>query len=376
MPAATTCPYCNALLRAAPGGRAPCPRCGETVAVPDADPAPVERVPYRKPFAANRRTAWAILGVMAAMAGTGLAYALFTVDTRRAHDKAIPRTSRRPVLPPLGHERETPPVPPARLAGLAYLPQGCTLVAGLHAAELLASPLGERLKAEPLRLGKAELSLDSVEKWLGIPAGNIDHLALGSVLEEGGVASLTPLSVLVVRCREPIGVLSLRRAIRAGSARQKGGKTVAEGKLGPLPVELWMPDPRTVVLGTDLRTLPARPADGLERLPAPLREAIEERLAGGTAAWVVAHSQDWTRTPFLGLAPALKALPLADRLQDVRTLAAWVPASRPLRVQAAIRAASPEAAQRLEAEAAKLPGLKHAREKEWLTLQRPIPETP
>ncbi|MBY0232833.1 MAG: hypothetical protein K2W96_26420, partial [Gemmataceae bacterium] len=170
-----TCPLCNALLSP---GRADCPRCGESVgeavvpasALRGVTGQPLAPVPYRKPQEANRRTAWAVLAVMGVMAAVGLGYALATVQTRRGHDKSIPRASRRPVLPPLAPEKESVPVPPARLAGLAWLPEEMNVVAGVHVAELLKSPAGEKLKGETLRLAGKEFALDDVEKWLGVPA--------------------------------------------------------------------------------------------------------------------------------------------------------------------------------------------------------------
>ncbi len=380
MSAETTCPFCNALLPPAPGGKAPCPRCGETVSVRDtaADntPRPTSPAdaptPYRKPVDANRRTAIVILSVMLVSAALGLAYALNTVDWRRTNDKGITRTSRRPFLPSLTPWVDQEPSAPARLAALAYMPEGTTLVAGLHANEILSGPLGEMIKARAIKVANVEVSLDSAEKLLGIPAGNIAHMAAGAVLEKGGEVNLTPPSVLVIRTREPVGLNRLREALQAKSPKEVGGRPVSEAKLAGFPVILWVPLQNVVVVGafTDLSDIPVRPAEGLERLVPELRSAVEERLAAGTLAWAVAHSRDWTKSPYLAALPLSKALPLAD-LAGVRTLAAWVPSGAPLRAQAAVRCDGEATARRLEAELEKKKDarIKHGREGEWLSLQ-------
>ncbi|MBY0232512.1 MAG: hypothetical protein K2W96_24805, partial [Gemmataceae bacterium] len=201
-------------------------------------------------------------------------------------------------------------------------------------------------------------------------AGNIDHLAVGAALDE---ARVPPPLVIVVRTRQALGINRLREALRAGPARDQGGKSVAQGSLAGLPVELWLPPGgATAVIGTSLDKVPARPAEGLERLPAGIRSALEERLAGGTAAWAVAHSEAWDKSPLLPLLPGIGKFLGEGKLADLRTLAAWVPASLPLKAQAAIRARDGEAARRLGAEAAKLPGMKLDVTEAWLSLQRAL----
>jgi hypothetical protein len=379
---AVTCPYCNSLVTLTAAGRMPCPRCGEEFTPPSdavtaTPPAPTALAPSpSKPVAANRLVGGIVLGVMTVMAGVGLWLALATVDTRREHDRYLPRTSRRPALPPLLVKPPSVPVAPSRLAALAYLPPGCTLVAGVHVGDLLDSPLGERLKGEPIKVGPTELSLDSVEQWLGIPAGNIDHLAVGSVLESGGVSSLTPPTVLVIRTRDTVGVNRLREALNAGPARERptpeGGKrAVSPCRVKDVSLSLWLPNSKTVVIGlfTEFDNLPATPADDNARIVPETRQLLEERLSAGMVAWAAVSSADWKSSPLLGALPGLKALPLGERYDAVRALALGVPREKPLRVQAAVRAADEAAATKIEAAAGKDARLKVAREKEWLTVQ-------
>jgi hypothetical protein len=392
---ANTCPYCNASLPPSLIDRGPCPRCGEVVDLPRVGlistsplapaeegftgtlPEPPPAATYAKPAEANRRVGLIILGGMLFMAALGLAYALYTVATRRQHDKEIPRSSRRPVLPPLGGKKEVTPAAPARLAALAYLPEGCTVVAGVHVAELLDSPLGKQLRERKFTVGKEELSLNNADKWLGVPVGNIDHLALGCVLEKGGALQVPPTTVLVIRTIEPVGITSLRKALQAKEPRRvqsADGKTISvmSASAGKLPVKLWVPTSRTIVLSVEAEGLSSRLADGLERLVPPLRPVLEERLSTGTLAWVVGHSDDWKR-PLEGL-PLPKELP-ADELATARTFVVWVPAQKPLRVQAAVRFADEASARQAEGRA-KMAGerLKFGREGEWLSLQLSVGE--
>lgn len=387
-----TCPICNARVAlpvgAAGGQRVTCDRCGEDFTLPSTAvstaplrPAtpPVAPTPYRKPVAANWQVGAVVLGMMVLMAGVGLTYALLTVGNRRGHDRNLPRASRRPALPPLVVKPPSAPATPAQLTGLGYLLPGTTAAAGVHVNDLLGSPVGERLKAAPIKVGPLELSLDSVEPLIGVPAGNIDHLVVGSVLEVDGEASLTPPTILVIRTREPVGVNRLREVLRAESPRTQpapdgGTRPVSKARLRDVPLTLWLPNSTTIVLGlfTGLEKLPGERAEDASRLTAETRAALEGRLAVGTVAWAVAHSADWAKSPLLSALPVVKALPIGEKLDGVRTLAVGLPRERPLRVQAAIRAADEAAAGRLEQEAARRSKdgkVKLGREEEWLSVQ-------
>jgi len=100
------CPYCNSPVPpppgAQPGQRIACGRCGETFPYRGtetaftAEPPPVPLPPLSEPIAphrfSNRGIALAVLGVMAAMALLGLAYALSTQALRRSYDVTLPKT--------------------------------------------------------------------------------------------------------------------------------------------------------------------------------------------------------------------------------------------------------------------------------------------
>jgi hypothetical protein len=314
---------------------------------------------------------------MLLLAGVGLVFALNTVSWRRTNDKGVTRTSRRPFLPSITPWVDSDPVSPAQLSALGYMPREANVLLGVHVADLLAGPLAKEVKSRSFQVAGREISLNQTEALLGIPASNIAYLVAGSVLERGGEASLTPPTVLVAVTRGPVGMVRLREALAAKAAREKGGRATSEARLAGLPVTLWTPAPTIVVLGlfTDLSDLPASPAEGLEHLMPEVRSAIEDRLAAGPAAWAVAHQRDPEKSPFLAALGQGKAPPVPG-LRGARTAAAWVPNSKPPRVQAAVRYASEAAARQAEGELDKLrgPEWKVFQEKGWLNLQMRLGE--
>src|SRR5262245_48015023 len=248
-----TCPYCNAQQPQTAGltlgQRVTCPRCGETYKVTTLPatglPAPpaVPTTPTPLPPVAptwtfsKRLVLLVVLGVMVVMAGTGLTYALRTVQERRDHDRALPRKSRRPWLT----DPAAPPdvVAPTDLAGLGYLPPSTGVVAALQVEELLASPAGKELRSRPLKIGNVDFTLDSVRDWTGVEVDNLDHLVLGVVVRDGTDADLTPAVHLVVRTRKPYQAERVRVALKAARAHDErtpegGQRTLYSASVGKL----------------------------------------------------------------------------------------------------------------------------------------------
>ena len=387
------CPYCNALIASSAGlPVVECPRCGERLAPPlcvRTDTAAAAAPSLTKPLAhtpdarANRRLAWGLVAGMAGLAGLALVFALATVSTRRMHDNQVPRSTRQPILPPLTSPTPEQVVAPARLPALGYLPPGCTLVAGVHLQELLRSPVAEPFKKQRLRLGAIDLSLEALEGWVGIPAGNIDHVVLGSVLEENGSVSLTPPTVLVIRTREPLGVSRFREALQAGAARQIATpdgqpRVIARGKFRDLPLTLWLPDPHTAVVGlfTDLSSVPGRPATDNARFVAATRQALQERLASGQVAWLVVSASRWKDSPLLTALPWNNQISPSPPWEQLRTAVLSLSREAPLRLVAQLQASDENQAQAWERQVHERtqPRWKIAREAAWLTLQWQIEE--
>jgi hypothetical protein len=308
------------------------------------------------PVRANRLVGAAVIGLMVVMAGTGLTYALLTVHTRREHDRALPRKPRRPWL----SERTPTPeeaVAPAQLPALGYLPASTGVVAAVQVQELLASPAGKELRSQPLRVGGTGFSLDSVKDWTGLEAEDVDHAVLGVAVRDGEDADLTPPVHLVVRTRRPYNPARVRLALKATRPHEErapgGGKrTLYAASVRGVPVQLWLADERTLVLGlfSDLAQVPAAPQEGLAQLPAELRRVIEQRLAAGVPAWVAGHSADWKKTWLPALLARRKDVPVLGRLEQVRTFALWLVPSRPAKLAGAFRCGDEAQARKVEAE--------------------------
>ena len=389
------CPYCNAFVSvaagAAVGQRVPCPRCGEAFTLrqpPPLGPVGVQSIPAvliappgvdfeverRLRAGRNKRlTAAALLGVMGLMAAVSLAYALYTVSDRRAHDTAMPAPQRRSPLQDLALAPTPAVTPPASLEALRWLPPDCTVVAGVQFAELRQTDAGRDLLNHLFRVGKVDINADLLERWTGLKPEEVDHLVLGVKADEG----IPPRSVLVVRTVRPYDADAVRTALQAESVGVRDGKTLykckpRDGGLRPI---LWCADERTLVFGLlekHLEAVPNQPAAGLERLPAEVRTLLEERLDSAGPAWVVGYAADWRKTAAALLLGGLTEKD-ADLLGGVHGIALQLQAERPAKLLASVRCEDDAAAQALETRllTAKPADAdwKTARDGPWLTVQ-------
>ncbi len=388
-----TCPYCNALLSDAPDvfldQRVCCPRCGE--ALPDRQPSPIPhgerlQIPVAASPAAGRNTritAAAVLSAMALMAGIGLVYALYTTGDRRAHDTAMPPPPRRSPLQDLFHPptAATPPavtpttaIRPADLEALRWLPADSTVIAGVQIAELRQADGGLALLNRLFHIGKIHIDPDFLERWTGLKPAEIDHVVMGVKVED----AVPPRTIVVVRTVRPYDVEAVKAALQATPVPEAApGRKLYQGKPrdGGLRPMVWFADERTLVIGLmskHLEAVPDRPAEGLERLPAEVRELLRTRLQSGGPAWAVGHCADWRRT---GAALLLDALPEKDAalLTHVHDFALQLSADRPATWIATFGCDGEDAAQSVEARLteAKPPDAdwKAVREGAWLTFQ-------
>lgn len=386
-----TCPYCNARQPRSPGlvvgQRVTCARCGEAFTLTrlpaeefiptPAAPAPPARL--EKPVRANRLVAAIVLGVMALTAGTGLTYALITVQTRRDHDKALPRKSRRPWQT----ERVEPPeqaAAPGDLAGLGYLPASTGVVAVVHVEELLASPAGKDVRSRAFKLGTGDFQLDNVKDWVGLAIEDVEHIILGVVVRDGDDAELTPPTQLIVRTRKPYDAKRVQVALKASRPRDDRAadgvkRTLYTASVRGVPATLWLADERTLIVGLfgQFDLVPGKPHDGLRHVRTDLRQVVEKRIPAGTPAWVAGHADDWKKTWLPTLAAAAKDVPLTARLGEVKTFALWLVPSRPAKVMAAFRCADEAAATKIEVAElvprAKDEAFKYSRDGAWLDVQ-------
>jgi hypothetical protein len=343
-------------------------------------------VPYTKPVLRNRVVGGIVVGVMLVMAATGLTYALMTVDVRRAHDKSLPRRSRKPFERFRKTEPELPEVVAAvHLPALGYLPPETNVVAGVQVEELLSSSAGKEMRQRGFKLGNVELKLDSIEERLGVAVEDIDHLVLGVQMQEGDEADLTPPTWLVIRTRRPYDANKVRAVLGAKRPRDLrlpggGRRVVSEVKVQNVRLQMWLADPKTLVLGLfgKMEDLPARPEDGGESLSPEVRRVLEQRLGAGTPVWLAGSSSDWKKTALPVLLAGWKDVPMLNRLAQVRTFALWLQPDKEAKLMGAFRCADEAVARQIEEKdlaprvKARPEAFTFSRDKEWLSMQMKI----
>lgn len=357
-----TCPFCNSSVPlppgTQPGQRLTCPRCGEAFtyrgptvsealqARPSAPPpslgrdveegiqaAPPARRPLLPPAAPRRRSnvlvALAILGLMGLVALVAWSYALETVEVRREHDVALPK-SRAVAIPVylrallgvyvLGlvfallwgwnrSEREADrprplwqrlSMPALALVTLLLVGVGLVFLQGRPArptksdtaptaprrvapAELtalgylppdtnflVALHVAEALEEEAGRQAMDRLRIGNVgaeglESWVGVKRDELDHAVLGLTLDE----QLLPRRTVVARTRQPYDPAKVRTALKTNRTVDRGGRTLHRFTLESFGVDayLWFADERALVVA-------GKPED-FDRIPSEPRRGID-----------------------------------------------------------------------------------------------------
>jgi hypothetical protein len=334
------------------------------------------------PARANRLVAAGVLAVMAVMAAVGLTYALLTVDVRRAHDKSLPRQSRKffERFRKSNPEPSESTIAPNRLESLGYLPAGTNVVAGVHVEELRRSPSGKEWLARGFKIGNFELNLDAIKKRLGLSADEIDHVVLGAQLQAAEDADFPPPTYLIIRTRQPYDAEKVKTALGAKRPRevrvQPGDKRLLYPvKVQPLPLELWLAGENTLILGlSKMEQLPARPSEEAQ-LSAEVREVLEQRIGPGAPLWLAGHSSNWEKTLLPTLLGVWKDVPVVSRLAQVRTFAVWLQPDKEPKLLGAFRCADESNARQIEKEELASRGQKNpeafkfSRDGEWLSIQ-------
>jgi hypothetical protein len=321
----------------------------------------------------NGPTALFIVANMIALALFTLGGALATQSYRRHIDAGLPARPKRSPLP----EDVVPPGPaaiaPVRLAALDYLPPKVDLLAGVHVAELLEDPVGQKLINEPLKFGKTEVRLADFPGKIGLSVHELDHFVVGMRVDE-------PLSVVFVVCtKQAYDAHKVREALSARSLPgQAGHRTLYEAKfpVGNLPALLWCADEHTLLIGLARESLEkanvtsSSPPDAL--VP-EVRDVLSTRVRPYAQLWVVGHASDWTKTAASLL---LSRLPpeWQERLVTAHTFGIWAAVDgKTVTLNAAARCADDTAAEKLEKWLAERGGKnapRFARDDSWLSLQR------
>jgi hypothetical protein len=280
-----------------------------------------------------------------------------------------PRRNPEPEKPELIPVR---PVPPGELSGLGYLPEDVNLIAGIHLAEALQSPAGQALRSS---LSFAESGLQFLEDLTQFKRDEIDHVVVGV----HATNDVPPPLTLVVRTRRPYEEQKVRAAHPQQWVPPATDKPLygIELKLGRFKVlaALWCADARTLVVFVNvkpdqIRRVPAVPPSGSERLAAPLRDLLQQRMGEGVQAWVVGDPESWDKSALWhpsnwdSLADLLSVAgpkPLGDHLplpalnkeerqlaQLVRTFGAWMRLGQDINWHAIFNCGTPAVAQALD----------------------------
>jgi hypothetical protein len=284
-----------------------CPRCDETIPLvaadqrqePEVAPGPGSSLPDLDRFLgvsrsetesdrpSNRAIAQIVLGVMATMALLAFAFAWSTKESRRErdHPKTVVESGLTRVIS----------IAPAKLPGLAYLPENVQILAGAHAAELFDDPACQNLLVE-FRQGRLSAQGAALRQWTGLPLEEIDHVVLGARLE----ALLLPHMTLVVRARRPVDLDKLRANLNAGRPLEGKKRTFYRYPLGASGLEgvLFQADERTFIYGLsreDLEAVPLTPSAAAERFSPDLRSALGA-FTEGTQAWALGRAGDWQKS--------------------------------------------------------------------------------
>lgn len=350
-----SCPYCNAgvsLAEAPPGGRVVCPRCGEafpvrppaggeTPLLPVASPNGPPVVPPRSvlgdgpPGRSLRPPALlgAALGLI--VLGVGL-YAVYRYPGGRVTDPTDP-----------GAPKSTATVPPAALAGLAYLPAETTVAFAVQPGPLLAR--AGRTQADPrgefAAVGVPDRALATLDR-LGLKPEQIDHAVGGLTLT--GDKPLKVVVALVLR-EPPADRSAFLKNLKATQTTAASGQVRYSVDLGGLAMTMTNPDPRTYLFALDPADLEsaARTGSPDSHLSSGLRESMA-RLSPASFAWAATDDDDWSANQWLKVLAALAKRPdLSARLAGVRAAAVGVSLEPEPRLTAAVRAADADAARKL-----------------------------
>ncbi|HVK08850.1 MAG TPA: hypothetical protein VM597_08755, partial [Gemmataceae bacterium] len=354
-----SCPYCNAgvsLAAVPPTGRAVCPRCGEAFPIRQSDTDGAPRLPAAShngepvvppqsvlgegPPGRSLRSP-ALLGVALGLVvlGVGL-YAVYRYPGGRVTDPTGPDPA-----------KSTATIPPAALAGLAYLPTETNIAFAVQPGPILAN--AARTNADPrgafATVGVPDRVLAALDR-LGFKPEQIDHAVGG--LTVAGDRSLKV--VVALRLREPVADRSaFLKRLQATQTTAASGQTRYSVDVG-WPMVMSNPDPRTYLFALDPTDLepPVRTGPPDAHLPTGLRESLGQ-LSPASFAWAATDADDWAANPGLKVLAALAKRPeLPARLAGLRAAAVGVSLEPEPRLTAAVRAADPDAVKVLRERAA------------------------
>ena len=210
-----------------------------------------------------------------------------------------------------------------------------------------------------------------LDAWTGLPAEQIEQLAVGEIRAEDPIP---PCTVLIVRTIRPYDADAVKKALQAEPVAGGGGKALFRCKRqedGLRPV-LWFADAQTLVFGLiekHLDAVPDRPAADFDALPPQASRSPQPTPGRGRAGLGRRLFQGLAQHPRRGV--LLGALPAkdADLLGRVRSFGVQIDAEPQGHALVVLKCDSDDAAQVLETRPTAADG-KINRDGPWLTWQR------
>ena len=292
-----SCPYCNSgfdLSGPPPGGRVPCPRCGESVAVQRPDEIGLPQTSLNgdgghdvsaaeidaTPTPSGLKPLALIAGAMFVAVAVGIGFWLsdFLKDKPKPDGVKSPPT------------RAT--WPPQAVAGLRYLPGDSQLVFAVQPSPLLQ--YAERTNQDPNEVTADGGLPKPVVDWLsdaGIALDMIDHVAVGVKFD-----GIPPFAVLLA-LREPLA--DEGRFLQGMQARRDPDKNTyrVSGRQLLVPVDMVKVDDTKYLFASDVSLLAAakKPAEGIGHFSKDLQDSIR-KLSPASFVWLATDDADWTNS--------------------------------------------------------------------------------
>jgi hypothetical protein len=325
----------------------------------------------------NRVVLGVILTVMAGMATAALVFALNTQGFRRANDRGITQKQwwRPPAavepLPPGGQ----PVATPAQLEALGYLPRDVDLIITVQTEQLLSAPIAPALFQEGLRIGRMELHAERIARVTGQELQDLDHLVVGVHLDD----AFPPHLWIIGRTKKPYDADRLRKKLEAQRVADTGSRIIHRfvARQMPIPLNLFCPDDRTIVVSLlpgDLKAIPDTRNEKLDQLNSELVDLIRKRC-DVAPVWLAAHVEKWdsvlSRPLLADYSKELRRL-----LTEIDTAGVSLHLDRAMMLRAAIHCKEAGGARALDSffqahRTGGEPSLKTQQEDAWLSVQMP-----
>ncbi len=206
--------------------------------------------------------------------------------------------------------------PLAEHPALGYLPDDTDAILNVNI------PMAEQSKESQAMIDRLGLGAGGpldLQRLAGLSLDQLEDVMVGLRLEG---KPLIPGIRVVVQTRSSYDADDLRKKLGSKRSKKEGDRPYDLVQPAGVPFEfaLWCATPRTFVMcypAEDIGKVPAEPNPNVDRFSAPIADLLRYRSDRDTFFWVVAHADDWRRTPvaLLNIDDATK-----KKLFQIRTL--------------------------------------------------------